>query len=134
MSIPKYIHNPSSLKCYDLKIVLGHTRDLPSGSLPVCQVRHCLQSLHLLLHVQGLQKGHRDCVQKVLFQLETNVECEKLDLVFRLFRKYDADLANNSSNIVKNNFFKNEGSYGKYSVNLSIIIENRLRCNGIKFK
>ena len=48
----------------------GHSRDLPSGGLPVCQVRHCLQSLHLLLHVQGLQKGHRDCVQKVLLQRE----------------------------------------------------------------
>ena len=57
------------LKDYNIN-VLGHSRDLPSGGLPVCQVRHCLQSLHLLLHVQGLQKGHRDCVQKVLLELE----------------------------------------------------------------
>ena len=42
--------------------VLGHSRDLSGGGLPVCQVCHCLQSLHLLLHVQGLQKRHRDCV------------------------------------------------------------------------
>ena len=31
--------------------------------------------------------------------------------VFRLCRNYDADLANNSSNIGKNNFFKTDGIY-----------------------
>ena len=31
--------------------------------------------------------------------------------VFRLCRNYDADLANNSSNIGKNNFFKTDGTY-----------------------
>ena len=49
---------------------VGYSRGIPRGGVPVCQVRHCFQSLHLLLHVQGLQKGHRDCVQKVLLELE----------------------------------------------------------------
>ena len=43
---------------------------------------------------------------------------ESEQLVFRLCRNYDADLANNSSNIVKNNFFKTDGTL--YSFNLSI--------------
>ena len=57
-----------------------------------------------------------------------------MNLVFRFFRKYDADLANYSSNIVKNNFFKTEGKYGKYSFNLLTIIENTMRCKWIQFK
>ena len=50
------------LFCYLLLSLLfknvGHSRDIPRGGVPICQVRHRIQSIHLLLHVQGLQKGH----------------------------------------------------------------------------
>ena len=43
----------------------GHSCRLSLHRLLVLQVSHSLQPSHLLLHVQGLQGGYKECAEKV---------------------------------------------------------------------